>query len=76
MKIARADTLDDAGAATVASRPRPGRRCPVDVMGGIDHFALADRPLDGFALLEFHIIPKGVPGPETLPRVAHLPLNL
>jgi hypothetical protein len=47
VKIARTDTLADPGAAARwAEALDRGRRCPVDVMGGIDHFALAPMPLD------------------------------
>ncbi|MGZ4682733.1 MAG: hypothetical protein ACXWCM_08020 [Acidimicrobiales bacterium] len=64
--IARADTLDDPGAVDrYADALRRATSCTVDVMGGIDHFALADRPLDELRT-EFHIVPKGVPGPGHL----------
>ena len=64
--IARADTLDDPGAVDrYADALRRATRCTVDVMGGIDHFALADRPLDDLRA-EFNIGPKGVPGPGAL----------
>jgi len=64
--IARADTLDDPGAVDrYADALRRATFCTVDVMGGIDHFALADRPLDDLRA-EFHIVPKGVPGPGHL----------
>ena len=64
--IARADTLADPGAVDrYADALRRATCCSVDVMGGIDHFALADRPLDQLRA-EFHIVPKGVPGPGHL----------
>lgn len=56
--IARADTLADPGATTrFADALQRGTRCTVDVLGGIDHFALAGEPVD--ALRErFSIAPK------------------
>ena len=64
--IARADTLADPGAVDrYADALRRATCCSVDVMGGIDHFALADRPLDQLRA-ELHIVPKGVPGPGHL----------
>jgi len=66
VKIARADTLDDPGAVDrYADALRRATRCTVDVMGGIDHFALADRQLEDLRA-EFDIVPKGVPGPTYL----------
>ncbi len=47
VKIARTDTLGDPGAAGRWGEAfARGQRCPFDVMGGIDHFALAPRSLD------------------------------
>jgi hypothetical protein len=47
VRIARTDTLSDPGAAPrwVEAMAR-GAACTVDVMGGIDHFALAELPLE------------------------------
>lgn len=46
VKIARTDTLADPGAvARWVDAFRRGRECPVDVLGGVDHFALAPLPL-------------------------------
>jgi len=59
VKIARADTLTDPGAvdhfATALAR---GSACAVDVMGGIDHFALAPEPLEEVRA-RFNIAPVG-----------------
>lgn len=47
VRMARTDTLGDPGViARMADALRRGRACNVDVMGGIDHFALAPLPLD------------------------------
>jgi len=47
VKIARSDTLTDPGAVDrFADAMRRGAATTVDVMGGIDHFALAPLPLD------------------------------
>jgi len=47
VKMARTDTLAQSGAAARwAEAMQRGARCNVDVMGGIDHFALAPLPLD------------------------------
>ena len=47
VKIARTDTLADPGSAPRWGRAMArGRECTVDVMGGIDHFALAPLPLE------------------------------
>ena len=44
--IARTDTLDDPGAVQRwADAVRRGAACTVDVMAGVDHFALATRDL-------------------------------
>jgi hypothetical protein len=59
--IARTDTLDDPGAVQRwADAVRRGTACRVDVMAGVDHFALATRNLDELRT-EFAIPPKGVP---------------
>ena len=61
VKIARTDTLDDQGAAERwAEALDRGRRCPVDVMGGIDHFALAPMPLEE-ARVRLGVAPKVLP---------------
>ncbi len=45
--IARADTLSDKGAVDhLVDAFRRARQCTADVMGGVDHFALADTPLE------------------------------
>jgi hypothetical protein len=68
--IARADTLGEPGAVDrLADAFWRASRCTADVMGGVDHFALADVPL--VELRErWQIPPKGVPGPGAfdLPR--------
>ncbi len=47
VKIARTDTLEEPGAGDRwAEALHRGQLCPVDVMGGIDHFALAPLPID------------------------------
>lgn len=59
--IARTDTLSDPGAAARwAEALDRGRRCPVDVMGGIDHFALAPMPLDE-ARIRLGVAPSALP---------------
>lgn len=66
MTIARADTLDDAGAPDrLADALWRASRCTVDVMGGVDHFALADEPLVELRQ-RWSIPPKGVPGPGAM----------
>jgi hypothetical protein len=46
--IARSDTLSEPGAVgRFAQAIRRGIACTVDPLGGLDHFALADEPLDG-----------------------------
>ncbi len=64
--IARADTLDDAGAADrlVESLWRASK-CTADVMGGVDHFALADVPLDELRG-RWHVPRRATPGPGAL----------
>jgi len=60
VKMARTDTLQDPGATLRwADAFRRGRACGTDVMGGIDHFALAPLPLDEVRL-QLNVIPKGV----------------
>jgi hypothetical protein len=66
VSIARADTLSDPGAVEgLADSLWRAAQCPVDVMGGVDHFALADRPLDELRR-QFNIVPKRVPSPGAL----------
>ena len=69
VKIARTDTLGDPGAAERwAEALDRGRRCPVDVMGGIDHFALAPMPLDeARARLGVAAEPRRLTGADPLP---------
>ena len=63
VRIAREGTLsDDGAAARWADALDRGNRCPVDVMGGIDHFALAPMPLED-ARIRLGVAPKGVPDP-------------
>ena len=63
VKIARTDTLADEGAAArFAEALDRGRRCPVDVMGGIDHFALAPLPLEE-ARARLGVAPATLPAP-------------
>jgi hypothetical protein len=58
VKIARENTLDDPGAVDrFADALARGQACRVDVMGGIDHFALAPEPLDDLRT-RFGIPPK------------------
>ena len=61
--IARADTLADAGALDrLADAFWRASVCTADVMGGVDHFALADAPLDELRA-RWEVVPKGVAGP-------------
>ena len=61
VRIAREGTLGDEGAAVrFADALARGHRCPVDVMGGIDHFELAPLPLEE-ARIRLGVVPKGVP---------------
>lgn len=61
--IARADTLADDGAADrLAGALWRARECTADVMGAIDVWDHADRPLEELRT-EWHVIPKAVPGP-------------
>lgn len=61
--IARADTLSDPGAPErLADAFYRASCCTADVMGGVDHFALADEPLEGLRS-RWSVPPKGVPGP-------------
>lgn len=58
--IARTDTLDDPGAVErFADALRRGSVTTVDVMGGIDHFAHAHRPL-AEVREAFNVVPKSV----------------
>lgn len=60
VRMARTDTLQDAGASLRwADAFRRGRKCGTDVMGGIDHFALAPLPLDEVRA-RLDVVPKGV----------------
>jgi hypothetical protein len=64
--IARADTLSDPFATDrLAGALHRASRCTVDVMGGVDHFALADRPLEELRQ-EWNIAPKQVDSPGAL----------
>ena len=69
--IARTDTLDDPGAVQRwADAVRRGAACTVDVMAGVDHFALATR--DSPELREEFAIPaKAVPLDGEFRSVAH-----
>ena len=53
------DVMETPGAPQrFADALRRGARCGVDVLGGVDHFALADQPLD--AIRErFNVLPPG-----------------
>jgi len=68
--IARADTLDEAGAADrlVESWWRASK-CTADVMGGVDHFSLADVPLDELRG-RWQIPSRATPGPGALDPAA------
>ena len=60
VKMARTDTLlDDGATRRWADAFRRGRECNADVMGGIDHFALAPLPLDEVQA-QLNVVPKGV----------------
>lgn len=64
--IARADTLSDPLATDrLAGALHRASRCTADVMGGVDHFALADRPLEELRR-EWNIGPKQVESPGAL----------
>lgn len=64
VRIARTGTLgDDGAAARWAEALDRGRRCPVDVMGGIDHFALAPLPLDEVRH-RLGVVPAGLLQPD------------
>lgn len=64
--IARADTLSDPLATDrLAGALHRASKCTADVMGGVDHFALADRPLDELREL-WNIEPKRVASPGAL----------
>jgi hypothetical protein len=64
--IARADTMSDPGATDrLADSLYRASRCTADVMGGVDHFALADTPLDELRT-RWQIPPKGVPSTGAL----------
>ena len=68
VSIARADTLSDPGAALrFADAMRRGFATTTDVLGGVDHFAYKDTPLDE-ARHQFNVPVKEVPGP---PSSAH-----
>ncbi len=72
--IARADTMSDPGAADrLADTLYRASRCTADVMGGVDHFALKDEPLDELRR-RWGIPPKGVPSTGALEvRPGHAP---
>ncbi|MFM7224943.1 MAG: hypothetical protein ACKO1Y_05855, partial [Actinomycetota bacterium] len=60
VRMARTDTLQDAGASLRwADAFRRGRLSGTDVMGGVDHFALAPLPLDEVRA-RLNVVPKGV----------------
>jgi hypothetical protein len=64
--IARADTLDDDGAADrLADALWRAERCTADPMGTVDVWTHADRPLDELRI-EWAIPPKGTPGPGAM----------
>jgi hypothetical protein len=61
--IARADTLSDPGAVDhLVNALWRASRCTADVMGGVDHFALADTPLEELRQ-RWNIPPKSSPSP-------------
>lgn len=61
--IARADTLADPGAVDrLADALWRASQCTADVMGGVDHFALAGVPLAELRD-RWNVTPKGVDGP-------------
>lgn len=61
--IARADTLADPGAVDrLADSFWRAEACTADVMGGVDHFALAGVPLEELRS-RWHVVDKGVQGP-------------
>lgn len=69
--IGRADTLSDPGAVDrLADTLWRASHCTADVMGGVDHFALADRPLDELRE-EWGISPKLRPGPGAFDLPGH-----
>ena len=64
--IARADTLSDPGAVDhLAEAFWRASRCTADVMGGVDHFALANTPLEELRQ-RWSIPPKSSPSPGAL----------
>ncbi|CAN5578923.1 hypothetical protein BH10ACT3_BH10ACT3_15370 [soil metagenome] len=64
--IARADTMSDPQATDrLAGALYRASKCTADVMGGVDHFALADTPLDELRE-RWSIPPKLIPGPGAL----------
>ena len=64
--IARSDTLDGDGAADrLAESWWRASRCSADVMGGVDHFALADTPLEELRG-RWGIVARELPGPGAL----------
>ncbi|MDQ2677663.1 MAG: hypothetical protein M3Y51_02885 [Actinomycetota bacterium] len=68
VKIARADTLAEPGATDrLADSLYRAANCTADVMGGVDHFALATRQLDELRE-EWNIPPKRFPSPGYLDR--------
>ncbi len=66
--IARADTLSDPGAVDrLADAFWRATECSADVMGGVDHFALASTPLNELRA-QWNIPPKRVSGPGAFDR--------
>ncbi len=63
VRIARADTLSDEGAADrLADAFWRASQCTADPMGGVDHFSLADEPLEGLRR-KWSVVPKSVASP-------------
>ena len=70
--IARADTLSDPGAIDrLADAFWRATQCSADVMGGVDHFALADTPLEELRA-RWGIPAKGQPSPGAFDTPAPL----
>jgi len=68
--IARADTLSDAGASDhLADAFWRAGQCSADPMGGVDHFALANTPLQELRE-RWNIPPKSYPSPGALGSVS------
>lgn len=63
VKMARTDTLSEPGAPERwAEAMHRGSLCNADVMGGIDHFALAPLPLEEVRQ-RLHVVPRTLPDP-------------